>query len=67
MFQKTGSPQQMSVISACCVCGSTATNSIDGKLYCGNCKPNTEVDVQKPITEISIEPETTTESQSDNV
>ena len=37
MFTKTGSPQPMSIVSDCCVCGKPGSTIKDGKVYCESC------------------------------
>lgn len=50
MFKKVGSPQIMTVIDKCCICGKSANIIIDGILYCTECFNKKEID--KPIEKI---------------
>lgn len=48
MFEKTGSPQPLDVVSRCCVCDRPASVSKDGKLYCSECSPAIELKNEEP-------------------
>jgi len=57
MFEKQGTPQPMSVVSECCVCGRPASVKSDGKLYCSECSPDilnlNDTQIHNNIDEIS--------------
>jgi len=42
MFNKTGTPQPITILAACVTCGNISTNVINGQTYCDNCAQNVE-------------------------
>jgi hypothetical protein len=53
MFNKIGSPQPMSLVNRCHICGESADTSRDGKLLCSSCANADSISQVPEVTQAS--------------